>query len=440
MLIEILLLGLVSGALAGPCLVLTDEPAFAQNYTRFLATINSQCDSVAVKPVSDNTAHLAEYGEFIFSDLVIALAKPESFKFTSPDDPQLLPEAPKYRGSAEEVKAAKFAELKRLGTPGLCLSELLAFADSGRNIFITAQGGNGMSSDFRAMLSAFGMSMAADAVISDKSTPRVLSHDTSSTEPWTEVVSGKVSVAITGSPILINKNNQNVISVLRAGPAATHPKTTAKGGRLAFAAANQGLNGARATVVGSLSVFSDSAMKGDDNAVWAKNVLSWTFGKRAMLRTRDLYHHKLGETQRPRMYKERDLIEFGIKIEELKDGQWLPYPEKDIRLEYVMLDPYIRQPLQFTGSEHKLVFRAPDKNGIFKFRIDYKRKGFNPILVEEVAPVRNPWHNDYPRFLPCAYPYYVSCFMSLLLVYAFAFVFINHRGKAQVEKEARHRE
>lgn len=435
-------LGLVTVASAGPCLVLTDEPVFAQNYTKFLSVVTGNCDSVSVKSVADNAVHLAEFGEYIYSDVVLALKSPESFKFTSPDDLQLLPEAIKYRASADEVKAAKFSELKRGGTPGLCLSELVNFFEAGRNIFIAAQGGSGMSSDYRSLLAEFGMNMAASHVIADKSTKRVVSQYTGEKEPWTKIVSGNVAVAISGSPVLTAKNNDNVIALLRASSTASHPKTSVQGSKLAFAAANQGINGARATVVGSLSVFADAAMKGDDNAVWTRNLVSWAFGKRALLRARDLYHHKVGETSKPRMYKESDHIEFGITIEELKNGTWVPFAADDIRLEFVMLDPYIRQPLQFTGKQHRLVFRAPDKYGIFKFRIDYSRKGYNPIRVEEVAPVRNPRHNDYERFLFCAYPYYVSCFVSLVLVMAFSAFFINHRDGAvsNPQKESRHKE
>ena len=198
------------------------------------------------------------------------------------------------------------------------------------------------------------------------------------------------------------------------------------------------------TVIGSLSALSDSKIKRHaDNGKFLSNVVSWTFGNRAVLRARDLYHHRVGETAAPRMYRELDDVVVGLKIEELKDGRWVPFPAMDVQIEYVMMDPHIRQFMTFTGSEHRLNFKVPDVYGIFKFKIEYNRLGFNPIKVEQVAPVRNFKHNDYPRFLLCAYPYYISCFASLALVLVFAVLFINHKDvgkKAAGEKEARHRE
>jgi oligosaccharyltransferase complex subunit beta len=64
-----------------------------------------------------------------------------------------------------------------------------------------------------------------------------------------------------------------------------------------------------------------------------------------------------------------------------------------MQLEFTMLDPHIRIPiLPIAGSpgEYSVTFRAPDRHGVFKFVIDYKRKGcvlfgscltINPIVT-----------------------------------------------------------
>jgi len=44
-----------------------------------------------------------------------------------------------------------------------------------------------------------------------------------------------------------------------------------------------------------------------------------------------------------------------------------------------MLDPHIRTALRPTKGKpgvYEVAFRVPDRHGVFKFVVDYKRKGF----------------------------------------------------------------
>ncbi len=50
-----------------------------------------------------------------------------------------------------------------------------------------------------------------------------------------------------------------------------------------------------------------------------------------------------------------------------------------MQLEFTMLDPHIRTslpPATGNAGEYSVTFRVPDRHGVFKFIIDYKRKGF----------------------------------------------------------------
>ena len=423
------LLGLlVVTARAEPCLVLTDSSA----PTSSVSVIKSLCgeDSLEVKRVDDPTVGLFAYGGARYSNLVISVSEPSTFRFQVSDDLRMLPESDKYRTTPEEVQVAKLAEVKRPGLPGLALSEIIQFVDAGKNVVVLASGGTGASSDLQSLLSQFGMVLYADSLVVDFFSPKVMSSGLIRGEPWIELVSGSKPIPFNGSPIGVDVKNENVFPALRASSTAVHASAPSQGSALTLAACNQATNGARFTLIGSTEIPDD----------FARSIFSWTFGKRALLRTRDLFHHKVGETEPPRMYREKDEIEFGIKLEEFKDGKWILFPATDLQLEYVMLDPYVRETMTFTGTGHKLQFKAPDVYGIFKFRIDYRRKGYNPIRVEQVAPVRNPRHNDYERFLFCGYPYYGSCLVTLTLVFVFAVFFVNHKDKCAVSKEARHRE
>jgi oligosaccharyltransferase complex subunit beta len=54
-----------------------------------------------------------------------------------------------------------------------------------------------------------------------------------------------------------------------------------------------------------------------------------------------------------------------------------------MQLEFTMLDPFIRTPLPAipsTPGKYSTIFRAPDRHGVYKFVIDYKRNGWVTFL------------------------------------------------------------
>lgn len=62
-----------------------------------------------------------------------------------------------------------------------------------------------------------------------------------------------------------------------------------------------------------------------------------------------------------------------------KNGKWEPYSGlQDLQLDFTMLDPHIRTalpPVAGVPGKYSVGFRAPDRHGVFKFVIDYKRTG-----------------------------------------------------------------
>lgn len=83
-----------------------------------------------------------------------------------------------------------------------------------------------------------------------------------------------------------------------------------------------------------------------------------------------------------------------------------------------MLDPYITVPLlaQAPSSSSKTSnttryaaqLRAPDRHGVFSFHIDWKRAGWTYLTSRDTAPVRPFNHDEHPRFLSAAWPYYAG--------------------------------
>ncbi len=439
------LVGVVSAA-SKRCLLLSDleESKLRASFSSFHAELSAQCDgNVQSALFGDTNVRLDAYGDYLYSDLIFVVSDPKSFAFARTEDPRLLAELPaNYRQTQMEMAAANSVSLHRsLG--GVAAVDVTAFLDSGRNLFMAIQGGEeeAASEPLQALLAQFGFKLLESKVVdlwTHTEDDIVFSHAPIPEEPWTKLVSGNVeAVAYAGAPVGLNKKNANVFCALRASETASHATGESQGMALALVGANQAVNGGRAVLVGSTKVFSDATMrKFPVNKIFTNHVLAWGLGNSHVLRTAPLVHHKVGETHPPRMYKEKELLEVRLSIEEKINGTFRPFHAKDLQVEYVMLDPYWRHPMRFDGKDHVAQFRAPDKNGIFKFKILYNRIGYTPIHIEQVATVRTPKHNDGERFLPCAYPYYGGAFVSAGLVAVFSLLFLNHRSeKAKQHKQ-----
>lgn len=298
----------------------------------------------------------------------------------------------KYKTFDQEIQNAQQTSQYRK-RHDFSYQKLLDFVDNGGNLIIFAEN---PQEEGRKLVSDLGMDFAE-------------SGDFSTSKTLAPVVSGEISgkLHFTGK---LNFAHSNDLVFPVVGD---------------YVGALQARNGARALVVHSLSTFSDSSLQANPaNKNLLKELVAWGAGNKAVLRARDLKHHLVGESQRPYMYRMSDDISFSIVIEEYKSGQWSPYVADDVQLEYTMIDPYIRQPLAYKDGRYNITFKAPDVYGVFKFVLDYKRKGYTHIKVEEQAALRNFKHSDYERFIFSAYPHYATCFASAAAVAVFAALFV----------------
>ena len=435
------------------CLALIDSKStsdFEKSFSKFISAVSSNCDRVDIKSLKDKAVVLKKFGEFVYSDVFLGITDPSKFKFPTDSAADSFEVTDKYRQTTAELHAAMKAGIRSSDeeSSGLAVEDFLDFVDNGNNLMISVQGkneGGKTSKSLTRFLAEFAMGIDSSSFIvdffdSEKSDDLITSSPPLGTEPWTSMVSGKQTVIFRGSPISMDKSNLNVYPILRASETATH--ASGQGLSLVLGAAHQTLNGARAVLLGSMDMLSDEFF--GKNADTINHILSWTFGNRGLIRIRDFFHHRVGEAEHPRMYREKDEVVVGGKFEELVGrNKWVPYTAGDVQIEYVMLDPHVRDFLKYNSAkkQHELFFKVPDVYGIFKFKIVYNRLGYNPIKFEQVAPVRNYRHNDYERFLFCAYPYYASAFLSLVMVSVVSVLFLNHKEKgAGGRKEKRHRE
>ena len=106
-----------------------------------------------------------------------------------------------------------------------------------------------------------------------------------------------------------------------------------------------------------------------------------------------------------------------------------------------MLDPYIRTtlnplPTLPTQNARKLVtqLKLPDVYGVFTFKVNYKRSGYTYIEDRTTIAIRPFRHNEYPRLLSAAYPYYVGTGSMIMGWLVFVIVWLFNQDKKRLEK------
>ncbi|EEB93109.1 hypothetical protein MPER_08282, partial [Moniliophthora perniciosa FA553] len=175
------------------------------------------------------------------------------------------------------------------------------------------------------------------------------------------------------------------------------------GSQLAVAAGFQALGGARAVWVGGVEMFSDEFAKKENekgvksgNQQFAQDVAAWAFQESLVLRIDSTSHRRINDST-PEQYTINDQIEYTVSISKYnpKFSIWEPYwGLTDMQLEFTMLDPHIRIAIPRAESQgkrekgvYRVQFRAPDRHGVFKFVLDYKRKGWTHLHDTITVPV-----------------------------------------------------
>ncbi|KAG6831210.1 hypothetical protein H0H92_012004 [Tricholoma furcatifolium] len=217
------------------------------------------------------------------------------------------------------------------------------------------------------------------------------------------------------------------------------------GSQLGLVTGFQTLDNSRVTFVGGADVFSDEYMSKEiskgvqsGNAQFAREVAAWTFQESQVLRIDRTTHHRVNASEPLEQYTTNDDIVYSAYISKYdpKTGSWAPYSGiKDLQLEFTMLDPHIRTallPVSGTPGKYSVNFRAPDRHGVFKFVVDYKRKGLTFLQSSTTVAVVPPRHDGYPRFLSAAWPYYTGAISTSIGFFLFSALWLA--GDAREKK------
>lgn len=202
----------------------------------------------------------------------------------------------------------------------------------------------------------------------------------------------------------------------------------------------QARNNARVVFVGSLDFFSNSFFESpvqkslgnskrfdkSGNEELSSALSQWVFKEKGVLRVVSVKHNKVGESAPPVAYTIKENIVYSIRIEEVVNGKWVPFQGNDVQLEFIRLDPFVRTTLTNKNGNCEVQFQIPDVYGIFKFVVNYNRIGYTKLFSSTQVSVRPLEHTQYDRFIPAAYPYYVSAFSMIVAVFFFSFIQLYH--------------
>eukprot|EP01114_Cavostelium_apophysatum_P017986 TRINITY_DN5466_c0_g1_i2.p1 TRINITY_DN5466_c0_g1~~TRINITY_DN5466_c0_g1_i2.p1 ORF type:complete len:432 (-),score=105.23 TRINITY_DN5466_c0_g1_i2:46-1341(-) len=340
---------------------------------------------------------------------------------------------------------------------GISSQDVLDFIDAGRNVIIAAD----------TNIGDIAREIASDCNVEfDEEDTRVIDHfnfDTASgldhgdhTVIALESVNDAPAVLKDlNAPVLFQGIGQDIeedselLFSLLSGSATSYSHHSVKavknlhvaGKKLSLVTAMQARNNARVVFSGSLQLFSDrfftsnvqrttdtKRFEKSGNEQFAKQVASWAFQEKGVLRIRNPHVHRVGESDVPRSFTINDTVEYSVEIEEWNGRRFVPYTGEDVQLEYIMLDPYVRTYLKHDGKgRFSSQFVLPDVYGVFTFKVEYHRKGLSFLDSILRVPVRPFRHNEYERFIPSAYPYYASAFSMMAGLFVFSWFFLYHR-------------
>lgn len=203
----------------------------------------------------------------------------------------------------------------------------------------------------------------------------------------------------------------------------------------------------RVVFAGGVKMFSDEYARKElpsggapGNALFVKDVAAWVFQEKMKLRIDAVDHHRVGESGAPEMYTTNDEIVYTAHISayDSRTSTWKPYSGiDDLQLEFTMLDPHIRTSLPAVAGSpgtYQVQFRAPDRHGVFKFVLNWKRKGHSYLESSTTVPVVPPRHDQYPRFLSAAWPYYAGAISTSVGFFLFAALWLAGDVKGERKK------
>uniref|UniRef100_A0A8R1I2G6 Dolichyl-diphosphooligosaccharide--protein glycosyltransferase 48 kDa subunit n=1 Tax=Caenorhabditis japonica TaxID=281687 RepID=A0A8R1I2G6_CAEJA len=412
--------------LADRVLVLGETSAIKETHSVFLNSVKERGHDLTIRAADDSQLALFKHGQLIFDHLFV-----------------LAPGVQVFGGSLSPAEISKFV-------------------DAGGNVLVAAGSNIGDALRELAVEHGFEFDEFGTSVVDhfnydvkldggDHTTIVVKDNQLINSELIVGNSAKLNPVLFKGVGLSAGKLNNLALKIVKAdGTAYSHdPKASPvknpslAGSRTLLVGGLQARNNARIVFSGSVDLFSDAFFaaqvnpsnpivkaKGvvSGNAEFAASISKWVMKESGVLRVNSVNHHKKGETVPPAEdYFITDDVVYTINIEELKNGKWVPFQGKDVQLEFVRIDPFVRQTMKNINGRQTAAFKIPDVLGVYKFLVDYRRVGYTHVYDVQQVSVRPLWHTQYERFIRSAYPYYASSFSMMFGLVLFSIVYLYHK-------------
>ena len=414
----------------GPSLVLLDNLAIKETHSIFFKTLQDSGYTLTYKLADDANLQLSKYGEYLYKHLIIFAPSVEEF------------------GGALSVEA------------------ITDFIDGGGNVLVAGSSQSGDALHELASECGFEIDEEGSAVIDH------LNYDVSDNGYHTKIVADPANLidapVIVGSKniqpllyqgtgLIADVENPLILRLLTASSSAYsyNPQNPIKeyphavGKNTLLIAALQARNNARVVFSGSLYFFSDEAFtspiqKAQDGKKYEKSgneavatmIARWVFKENGVIRVASVHHHRVGESEPPAAYTIMDDVVYSIEVQKLSGDHWVPYETNDLQLEFVRIDPFIRMTMKPVGNgRYEARFKIPDVYGVYQFKVDYTRIGLTHLYSTTQVSVRPLQHTQYERFIPSAFPYYISAFSMMGGVFLFSLVFLHYKEDTKAKSE-----
>lgn len=430
-LLVLALLCLTVVSAAKKTLVLYDNIDIKSTHSTFFGQLSSRGFDLVFKSADDPSLDLFRYGNRLFDNLIL-----------------FCPSVEDFGGS---IKVATITD----------------FVDNGGNVFVAAD--SSIGEPLREFATECGVEFDEERTavidhhnvdISDKGSHTKIVVDNKNLID-AEIIVGKVAAPLLfkGVGMVLDSDNPLVLPILKGTKTCYTYFPEEKidqyphgvGSNTMLITAIQARNNARVVFAGSLDFFSDAYFKSgvqrsgvgatkyekSGNEVLSNALSMWAFQEKGVLRTGKVVHHKVGETTAPDAYTILDNVHYSIEIEQMNDeGKWMPYDSKDVQMEFVRIDPFVRTPLALNKATrtYGVEFKLPDVYGVFQFKVNYARLGYTFLNSATQVSVRPLQHTQYERFITSAYPYYASAFSMMVGLFIFSFFFLYHRDQKTKEE------
>ncbi|XP_059470212.1 dolichyl-diphosphooligosaccharide--protein glycosyltransferase 48 kDa subunit [Neocloeon triangulifer] len=422
--------GLRPAAAGGNTLVLLDNLVIKETHSIFFKSLADRGYKLVYKLADDASINIKKYGEYLYEHIII------------------------FAPSVEEFGG------------NLSVEALTEYIDDGGNLLVA---GSSSSSDvLRELASECGFEVDEEGAsvidhlnydFNDKGKHTLIVAEATSLINSPVIVGSKnvPPLLFEGTGLVADKENPLVLQVLTGSSSAYsyNPDQAIKeyphavGKNTLLIAALQARNNARVVFSGSIYFFSDEAFnapvqkagggqlhKRSGNQEVATSLSKWVFKETGVIRVKSVTHHKVGEKNPPAAYTIMEEMLYTISIEKLQGGNWVAFDADDVQLEFVRIDPFIRQTLvKKAGGKYEGRFKIPDVYGVFQLKVDYNRIGYTHLFSTTQVSVRPLEHTQYERFIPSAYPYYFSSFSMMVGVFIFSIVFLHYKDDTKPKKE-----